>query len=192
MHVKSPAAIPLLLDPSLDSLGEAYIKRTIDLDGRLTDIIDIAYALAKASIGKPNKLQRVVRYFIHFKASDKQSIEYHYDVSNECKRSLPPFSKITASPKFVASLVRMGLDPMPDNEREMAAKLPAENARWQRIVSLTMRKSTEPPCARGSATAGAITANCSCVMCRARFYRRAVCSSDPQYWSASIRRTGDS
>lgn len=83
VHVKSPAAIPLLLDASLDSLGEAYIKQKIDLDGRLADIIDIAYALAKASIGKPNKLQRVVRYFAHSKASDKKSIQYHYDVSNE-------------------------------------------------------------------------------------------------------------
>lgn len=83
VHVKSPAAIPLLLDASLDSLGEAYIKQKIDLDGRLADIIDIAYALAKASVGKPIKLQRVVRYFIHSKASDKNSIQYHYDVSNE-------------------------------------------------------------------------------------------------------------
>ncbi len=49
-------------------------------------------------------------------------------------------SKITSSPEFVASLVRMGLDPMPDNAREMAAKLPAENARWQKIVSLTNAK----------------------------------------------------
>lgn len=83
VHVKSPAAIPLLLDASLDSLGEAYIKQKIDLDGRLADIIDIAYALAKASVGKPIKLQRVVRYFTHSKASDKNSIQYHYDVSNE-------------------------------------------------------------------------------------------------------------
>ena len=50
VHVKSPAAIPLLLDPSLDSLGEAYIKQKIDLDGRLADIIDIAYALADPRI----------------------------------------------------------------------------------------------------------------------------------------------
>lgn len=49
-------------------------------------------------------------------------------------------SKITASPEFGASLVRMGLDPMPDNAREMAAKLPAENARWQKIVALTNAK----------------------------------------------------
>ncbi len=68
VHVKSPAAMPLLLDPSLDSLGEAYIKQKIDLDGRLADIVDIAYALAKASMGKPNKLQRMVRYFTHSSA----------------------------------------------------------------------------------------------------------------------------
>lgn len=49
-------------------------------------------------------------------------------------------SRITSSPEFVASLVRMGLDPMPDNAREMAAKLPAENARWQKLVTLTNAK----------------------------------------------------
>lgn len=49
-------------------------------------------------------------------------------------------SKITSSPEFAASLVRMGLDPMPDNAREFAAKLPAENARWQKIVSLIHAK----------------------------------------------------
>ncbi len=49
-------------------------------------------------------------------------------------------SRIISSPEFATSLVRMGLDPMPDNAREMAAKLPAENARWQKIVSLTNAK----------------------------------------------------
>lgn len=83
VHVKSPAAIPLLLVPSLENLGEAYIKQKIDLEGRLADVIDVAYALARASVGKPNTLQRVVRYFSHSKASDKKSIQYHYDVSNE-------------------------------------------------------------------------------------------------------------
>ena len=83
LHVKSPSAMPLLLDPSLDNLGEAYVKEKIDLEGRLTDIIDIGYALAKASVDAPSKLQRVARYFTHSKASDKKSIQYHYDVSNE-------------------------------------------------------------------------------------------------------------
>jgi tripartite-type tricarboxylate transporter receptor subunit TctC len=49
-------------------------------------------------------------------------------------------SKITASPEFVASLVRMGLDPMPDDAKEFAAKLPVESVRWQKIVTLTNAK----------------------------------------------------
>ena len=49
-------------------------------------------------------------------------------------------SKITSSPEYAASLVRMGLDPMPDNARGMADKLPAENERWQKIVLLTKAK----------------------------------------------------
>lgn len=83
LHVKSASAMPLLLDPSLDNLGEAYVKGKLDLEGRLTDIINIGYALAKASVDAPGKLQRVARYFTHSKASDKKSIQYHYDVSNE-------------------------------------------------------------------------------------------------------------
>jgi cyclopropane-fatty-acyl-phospholipid synthase len=83
LHVKSASAMSLLLDPSLDNLGEAYVKEKIDLEGRLTDIINVGYALAKSSVEAPSKLQRVARYFTHSKASDKKSIQYHYDVSNE-------------------------------------------------------------------------------------------------------------
>ncbi|MGI4857904.1 MAG: class I SAM-dependent methyltransferase [Janthinobacterium lividum] len=82
LRVKSAAAMPLLLDPSLDNLGEAYVKEKIDVEGRLTDIINVGYALARASADAPSKLQRVARYFTHSKASDKKSIQYHYDVSN--------------------------------------------------------------------------------------------------------------
>ncbi|WP_347556313.1 cyclopropane-fatty-acyl-phospholipid synthase family protein [Robbsia sp. KACC 23696] len=82
LRVKSAAAMPLLLDPSLDNLGEAYVKQKIDLEGRLADIIKIGYALANVSVSAPSKLQRAVRYFTHTKDSDKQSIQYHYDVSN--------------------------------------------------------------------------------------------------------------
>ncbi|MGI4859988.1 MAG: class I SAM-dependent methyltransferase [Janthinobacterium lividum] len=82
LRVKSAAALPLLLAPSLDSLGEAYVQEKIDIEGRLTDIINVGYALAKASAEAPGKLQRVARYFTHSKASDKKSIQYHYDVSN--------------------------------------------------------------------------------------------------------------
>lgn len=49
-------------------------------------------------------------------------------------------SKITATPEFRAMLDRMGMDPMPDEAREFLAKLPAEIARWRKIVALTNAK----------------------------------------------------
>src|SRR5262245_39684234 len=83
LHLKSAAAVPLLLDPSLDNLAEAYVSNRIDVEGKLTDIIDVGYALAKVSANAPGRLQRVARYFTHSKISDKKSIQYHYDVSND-------------------------------------------------------------------------------------------------------------
>lgn len=84
LHVKSPAALPLMLQPTLDNLGEAYVKSKIDIDGKLSDVIDIAYGLARTSIDKPGgALRNMARYFTHTRSSDKKSIQYHYDVSNE-------------------------------------------------------------------------------------------------------------
>jgi cyclopropane-fatty-acyl-phospholipid synthase len=83
LHVKGASALPYLLEPSLDNLGEAYVKGKIDIEGKLTDIINIGYALAKNTVTSASKLARVRRYFSHSKASDKKAIQYHYDVSNE-------------------------------------------------------------------------------------------------------------
>jgi cyclopropane-fatty-acyl-phospholipid synthase len=83
LHVKSATALPYLLEPSLDNLGEAYVKGKIDIEGKLSDIINISYGLAKSTVTSAGKLARVRRYFNHTKASDKKAIQYHYDVSNE-------------------------------------------------------------------------------------------------------------
>lgn len=83
LHAKSVAAMPLLLSPGLDSLGEAYVEGKIDIDGSLTDIIDIGYELARTSPETAGRLHRVADFFTHSKSSDKQAIQYHYDVSNE-------------------------------------------------------------------------------------------------------------
>ncbi|WP_233862336.1 SAM-dependent methyltransferase [Paraburkholderia adhaesiva] len=83
LKVNSASALPLLLDPSLDNLGEAYIKGKIDIEGRLADIIDISYSLARSTVTKASKLTRARRYFTHSKNTDKKAIQYHYDVSNE-------------------------------------------------------------------------------------------------------------
>ncbi|SEB23400.1 SAM-dependent methyltransferase [Paraburkholderia sartisoli] len=96
LHVKSVAAVPLLLDPSLDNLGEAYVRNQIDVEGKLSDIIDVGYALARISGDAPGKLQRVARYFNHSRASDRKSIQYHYDVSND-------FYQLWLDPRMVYS-----------------------------------------------------------------------------------------
>lgn len=83
LRVTSAAAIPYLLNPTLDSLGEAYIQGKIDITGNLQDIIGMGFTIAQATAEtSPDRLGRVVRYFTHTKKSDKASIQYHYDVSN--------------------------------------------------------------------------------------------------------------
>ena len=65
LHVKSATALPYLLEPSLDNLGEAYVKGKIDIEGKLSDIINIGYGLAKNTVTSASKLARVRRYFNH-------------------------------------------------------------------------------------------------------------------------------
>ncbi|GLU35473.1 cyclopropane-fatty-acyl-phospholipid synthase family protein [Trinickia caryophylli] len=86
LKVNTASALPLLLDPSLDNLGEAYVKGKIDIEGKLSDIINIGYSLARSTVTNASKLARVRRYFNHTKTSDKKAIQYHYDVSNEFYR----------------------------------------------------------------------------------------------------------
>uniref|UniRef100_UPI002ABDD62B class I SAM-dependent methyltransferase n=1 Tax=Paraburkholderia sp. J12 TaxID=2805432 RepID=UPI002ABDD62B len=83
LKVNSASALPLLLEPSLDNLGEAYVKGKIDIEGKLADIISIGYSLARSTVTSASKLARVRRYFTHSKSTDKKAIQYHYDVSNE-------------------------------------------------------------------------------------------------------------
>jgi cyclopropane-fatty-acyl-phospholipid synthase len=87
MRVNSAAAVQYLLEPNLDNLGEGYVKGGIDLEGRLSDIIDVAYQLAsrvvEVSGGSSGALTRLRRYFTHTKKADEEAIQFHYDVSNE-------------------------------------------------------------------------------------------------------------
>ena len=85
ISVSGPTALPHLIFPSLDSLGGAYVNGHIDVDGSLTDIIDMSYALTKftqARGGKPSLLARTAQKLIHSRESDQHAIQFHYDVSN--------------------------------------------------------------------------------------------------------------
>jgi cyclopropane-fatty-acyl-phospholipid synthase len=81
--LKSVSAARYLLKPSLDTLGEGYVQGLIDVDGQISDVIEIAEALSRdaderSTLGKlPPWLSR------HTRRSDRKAIEYHYDVSND-------------------------------------------------------------------------------------------------------------
>ena len=83
IHVRKASAIPLLLSPTLDSLGEAYVEGQIDVSGSVEDILDIAHRLAEAGSQTEGRLARLVRRFTHTPHTDRADIQYHYDVSNE-------------------------------------------------------------------------------------------------------------
>ncbi|AQV95206.1 cyclopropane-fatty-acyl-phospholipid synthase [Cupriavidus necator] len=84
LTVREATALPLLLTPSLDNLGEAYVQEKIDFDGRLADIIKVAYGLSAAATRRAGGvLYKVAQQFTHSKQEDKESIQYHYDVSND-------------------------------------------------------------------------------------------------------------
>lgn len=92
-----------MLEPSLDSLGEAYVEGHIDVEGEVSDVLEIAHALSRGRpgvdsgrepideqnlhfVGRSSWLQRVMGKVAgsrHTRRSDEQAIRYHYDVSND-------------------------------------------------------------------------------------------------------------
>lgn len=87
VHVKGSSALPYLLAPSMDRLGEAYVTGKIDLEGRLTDIINTGFVLAKSTVSESRKnIKDLTHFFIHTRKEDKKAIQFHYDLSNEFYR----------------------------------------------------------------------------------------------------------
>lgn len=94
LHIKDPSFVHDLLAPSMSKLGEAYVRGKIDFEGKISDIIDLAFSLVGA-MGS-SKLRFLSKYFPHTRQSDKQSIQFHYDVSND-------FYKLWLDPNMVYS-----------------------------------------------------------------------------------------
>jgi cyclopropane-fatty-acyl-phospholipid synthase len=80
--VKQASAVPLLISPSLETLGEAYVEGKIDVRGSVEDMLDVAHRMAEVGAGPQGRLSRAVRSFTHNKKGDSEAIQYHYDVSN--------------------------------------------------------------------------------------------------------------
>ena len=83
IRVRDASALPLLIDPGLDTLGQAYVEGLIDVDGSMEDILAVAHRLAENAEPEGGLLGRLRRRFSHTRESDSDAIQYHYDVSNE-------------------------------------------------------------------------------------------------------------
>ena len=81
--VMQASAVPLLVSPSLETLGEAYVEGKIDVQGNVSDLLEVAHRMAEAGAGPQGRFARAVRSFTHNKRRDREAIEYHYDLSNE-------------------------------------------------------------------------------------------------------------
>ncbi len=83
IRVRDPSALPLLINPGLDTLGRAYVEGLVDVDGSLADILAVAHRLAESAEPEGGLLGRIRRRFAHTRTSDSEAIQYHYDVSND-------------------------------------------------------------------------------------------------------------
>ncbi|OQA35044.1 MAG: Cyclopropane mycolic acid synthase 1 [Betaproteobacteria bacterium ADurb.Bin341] len=83
LHIKSLRSLRLLLNPSLGNLGRAYVENEIDIEGSITDIIDVASQLSVHGFGGGKLLRRTQHPGRHTHRVDSDAIAYHYDVSNE-------------------------------------------------------------------------------------------------------------
>jgi len=85
---RSAKALALLLSPSLERLAEGYISGGIDVDGELSEIIQLAYGLAQRTPRRPPHRMsvRLSRWFAHTRVRDRRAIAFHYDVSNDFYR----------------------------------------------------------------------------------------------------------
>ena len=82
IHVPQPSALAYLLQPSLESLGRAYVEGKLEVEGRLRAIVEIANQLAAHSQRQSTRLGRLFLPRAHSRAQDAQAIAYHYNVSN--------------------------------------------------------------------------------------------------------------
>ena len=87
IRIPSPSALIYLLNPSLESLGRAYVEGKLEVEGRLQAIIEVANALSEKGLATGSRLGQLFKPRAHTRDQDKSAIEYHYDVSNEFYQS---------------------------------------------------------------------------------------------------------
>ena len=85
MAIRDPELLPVLIHPTLGSLGEAFVDGRIDIDGDILAVIASAERLVAAG-GSPATNRIAALRTRHTPKQDQQDIAYHYDVGNEFYR----------------------------------------------------------------------------------------------------------
>jgi cyclopropane-fatty-acyl-phospholipid synthase len=79
-RVPAASSLRYLINPTLDSLGRAYVEGKLEMEGKLTDVIDVA---AKLAAFGGVRARRPSRRYRHTRERDAVAVSHHYDVSNE-------------------------------------------------------------------------------------------------------------
>jgi cyclopropane-fatty-acyl-phospholipid synthase len=79
--VKDPQLVSEFTHPSLDLLGSAFVEGRLELEGSISEVVRVCDELTHALVGDeeaalPSRTE-------HDKATDAESISYHYDLSND-------------------------------------------------------------------------------------------------------------
>ncbi|MFA9441405.1 class I SAM-dependent methyltransferase [Uliginosibacterium sp. sgz301328] len=84
LRVNSAKLLSQLQHPNLDSLGEAYAEGLIDVQGHIREVFNVVARLVEhfGEAARPKIAEHK-----HTKKVDAESIEYHYDVSNDFYRT---------------------------------------------------------------------------------------------------------
>lgn len=85
MAIRDPDLLPALAQPTLGSLGEAFVNGRIDIDGDIIAVIASAERLAAAG-GAPATARISAVTAHHSPKQDLDDIKHHYDVGNEFYR----------------------------------------------------------------------------------------------------------
>jgi len=83
LRLKDATSARYFLKPSMSALGEAFVEGHIDVDGDIREIVAVAEHLSRTGDEDPARGKLPSWLARHTRKSDRQAIEYHYDVSNE-------------------------------------------------------------------------------------------------------------
>ena len=79
--VKDPTLVAQFTHPSLDLLGSAFVEGRLELEGSISEAIRVCDELSQALVDDDENTPPPRVY--HDKATDAESISYHYDLSND-------------------------------------------------------------------------------------------------------------